>query len=415
MRVVQKFGGTSVADLKRIRTVAQIVKSEVDKGHEVAVVVSAMAGVTDQLVKWTDDISSEKSRKCLEESDVVLASGEQVTTGLLTLALKDLGVEAQSFMGWQLPILTDTCHGHARIVDIQTDSITACFAQKKVAVIAGFQGMTSDRRITTVGRGGTDTTAVALAAELGACRCDIYTDVDGVYTADPRIVPVARKLNQITYEEMLELASQGAKVLQTRAVEVAMRHRVPVRVLSSFNDNPGTLVTSEDQIMEREFVSGVTCNRDEAKMTVRGLKNHVTDTARIIGPLADATIHVDMIIKNVPGKGQASDLTFTVPKGQKAKAVMILEEIKEQLGYSELTADDHVAKVSVVGVGMRTHVGVARIMFDALAGKNIDIQVISTSEIKISVLIDADYADLAVQTLHAAYKLEQAAPISCTQ
>ena len=407
MRIVQKFGGTSVADIKRIRIVAQIVKSEVDKGNDVVVVVSAMAGVTDQLVKWCDEITSHKRNKFLDEADVVLASGEQVTTGLLTLALKDIGIEAMSWMGWQLPIETDGYHGHARIMDIHTESLVDCFKQKKVAVIAGFQGITTNKRITTVGRGGTDTTAVALAAELDADRCDIYTDVDGVYTADPRIVAKARKLDQITYEEMLELASQGAKVLQTRAVEVAMRHNVPVRVLSSFTDNPGTLVTSECQIMEREFVSGVTLNRDEAKVTIRGLKNHASDASRIFGPLAEANINVDMIIKNVPAKGQAADLTFTVPQDDKAKAVMILENVKGQLGYTELISDDNVAKVSVVGVGMRSHAGVARVMFDALASKNIDIQVISTSEIKISVLVNEEYAELAVRTLHAAYNLER--------
>ena len=403
-RIVQKFGGTSVADVERIKNVAHRVRREVEDGNEVAVVVSAMAGVTNQLVDWTRETSRLHDAR---EYDVVVASGEQVTAGLLALALQDLGVDARSWLGWQIPLRTDGMHGKARIEAIEVAEIGRRLAAGQVAVIAGFQGIGPRGRITTLGRGGSDTSAVALAAALGADRCDIFTDVDGVYTSDPRIVAKARKLGRITYEEMLEMASQGAKVLQTRSVEMAMNHRVRVQVLSSFSDTPGTLVVDEDEIVEQQVVSGIAYSRDEAKITVQKVADRPGVAAAIFGPLADRAINVDMIVQNVSEDGLA-DLTFTVARADLDRAVSVLEECRALLGFAALTPDSNVVKISVIGVGMRSHAGVAQQMFQTLADKGINIQVISTSEIKVSVLIAAEYAELALRALHTAYGLDAA-------
>jgi aspartate kinase len=402
-RIVQKFGGTSVADVARIKSVAQRVKREVDAGNEVAVIVSAMAGVTNQLEGWTSDTSRLHDAR---EYDVVVASGEQVTAGLLALALQEIGVNARSWLGWQVPIRTDGVHGKARIQEIPTDDLIRRMGEGQVAVVAGFQGIGSDNRITTLGRGGSDTSAVALAAALHADRCDIFTDVDGVYTTDPRIVAKARKLDRITYEEMLEFASQGAKVLQTRSVEMAMNHRVRVQVLSSFTDVPGTLVVDEDEIVEKRVVSGIAYNRDEAKITVQKVADRPGVAAAIFGPLADHAINVDMIVQNVSEDGKFTDLTFTVGKADLERAVKVLEAKRKEVGFAALKPDPNVVKISVIGVGMRSHAGVAKEMFHALAAKGINIQVISTSEIKVSVLVAEEYTELAVRALHTAYGLD---------
>lgn len=406
-RIVMKFGGTSVADLDRIRNVARRVKREVEAGNQVAVVVSAMAGVTNQLVAWCTELSPLHDAR---EYDAVVATGEQVTTGLLAIALQEIGVEARSWQGWQIPIQTDAAHGKARIQGIDGSELVRRMEAGQVAVVAGFQGVGSDNRITTLGRGGSDTSAVALAAGLKADRCDIYTDVDGVYTTDPRIVPKARKLARISYEEMLELASVGAKVLQTRSVELAMNERVRVRVLSSFkdsgpNDDEGTLVVDEDEIVEKEIVSGIAYSRDEAKITVRRVPDRPGIAASIFGALSESNVNVDMIVQNISADG-TTDMTFTVGKSDLPRARAALDEVKQQIGYAELLEDPDVAKISVVGVGMRSHAGVANTMFRALADKAINIQVISTSEIKVSVLIAAEYTELAVRALHTAYGLD---------
>jgi len=423
-RIVQKFGGTSVAGIDRIRNVAQRVKREVDSGSQVAVVVSAMAGVTNQLVAWSSEASAAKPRAAnaapgqaalagagigLEdgrEYDVVVASGEQVTAGLLALALQALGLKARSWLGWQVPLKTDAVHGKARILDIPVDAIAACMARGEVAVLAGFQGIGPDGRITTLGRGGSDTSAVALAAALHAERCDIFTDVDGVYTTDPRIVAKAKKLDRITYEEMLEFASQGAKVLQTRSVELAMNHRVRVQVLSSYEDVPGTLVVDEDEIVEKQVVSGIAYSRDDAKVTLQAVPDRPGVAASIFGPLAEAAINVDMIVQNISEDGKTTDLTFTVAKSDLARTVKALEAQRKTLGYAALKPDPNVVKISVIGVGMRSHAGVAQKMFSTLAEKNINILVISTSEIKVSVLVSEEYTELAVRALHTAYGLD---------
>ncbi len=402
-RIVQKFGGTSVAGIDRVRAVAAKIKAEVDAGNQVAVVVSAMGETTDQLDRWAREISPLHDAR---EYDVVLSSGEQVTIGLLALALQDIGVDARSWLAWQLPIVTDDAHGKARIKAIETEEIERRLAAGQVAVLPGFQGLGPDNRVTTLGRGGSDTSAVALAAALGAERCDIYTDVDGVYTCDPRVVAKARKLERVTYEEMLEMASQGAKVLQTRAVAMAMRHRVRLQVLSSFADGPGTLVVDEDEIVEQEVVSGITYNRDEAKITLIGVPDRPGVAAGIFGPLTDGNINVDMIVQNVSADGTTTDLTFTVAKADFERALGALEQRREDLGYKQIISDNNVVKVSVIGVGMRSHAGVAQKMFSTLAEKGINIQVISTSEIKVSVLIAEDYTELALRALHTAYGLD---------
>ena len=409
-RIVQKFGGTSVGDIERIRNVARKVEAEVRAGHQVAVVVSAMAGVTNSLVKYCTELNPIYDAG---EYDSVVASGEQVTAGLLAIALQTIGIPARSWLGWQLPLRTDGTHGKARILDIETTEILRSMDSGEVAVVAGFQGMASTGRITTLGRGGSDTSAVALAAALKADRCDIYTDVDGVYTTDPRIVSKARKLSRITYEEMLELASVGAKVLQTRSVEVAMKHRVRVQVLSSFakesgSSLPGTLVVDEDENVEQLLVSGIAYSRDEAKVTLVQVADRPGVAAGIFGPLADAAINVDMIVQNVSADGKATDMTFTVGKADMERALKLLEAAKNEFGYQRLISDDNVVKVSVIGVGMRSHAGVAQRMFKTLAEKGINIQVISTSEIKVSVLIAEEYAELALRALHTAFGLDQA-------
>ncbi|GAA5265255.1 MAG: aspartate kinase [Acidiphilium sp.] len=403
-RLVMKFGGTSVADLERIRNVAARVAQAVAAGDEVAVVVSAMAGTTNQLVGWCQELSPLYDAR---EYDTVVATGEQVTAGLLAIALQTIGVEARSWVGWQIPLATDGQHGKARIDHIEGAELIRRMQAGQVPIVAGFQGVGPDHRITTLGRGGSDTSAVALAAALKADRCDIYTDVDGIYTTDPRIVAKARKLSHITYEEMLELASVGAKVLQTRSVELAMKERVRVQVLSSFSDAPGTLVVDEDEIMEQEMVAGIAYSRDEAKLTVRRVPDRPGVAAAVFFPLAEAGINVDMIVQNVSEDG-TTDMTFTLNKTELPRARAVLESLHDSIGYAELAADSDVAKISVVGVGMRSHAGVAGTMFKALAGRGINIQVISTSEIKVSVLIAAEYTELAVRALHTAYGLDVA-------
>ena len=402
-RIVMKFGGTSVGDTNRIKNVAQRVKREVEAGNEVAVVVSAMSGTTNQLVAWTREISSLHDAR---EYDTVVATGEQVTVGLLALALQDLGINARSWLGWQIPFRTDGIHGKARIEKIETELMIERFGQGQVAVVAGFQGIGPDNRITTLGRGGSGTSAVALAAALNADRCDIYTDVDGVYTTDPRIVSRARKIDRITYEEMLELASQGAKVLQTRSVAMAMQFGVRVQVLSSFEDKPGTLVVDEDEIVEQQVVTGIAYSPDEAKITLVNVPDRPGVAATIFGSLADAAINVDMIVQNVGQNVAATDMTFTVGKTDVDRTASVLAGLRSELKYSEIVTDPNVCKVSVVGVGMRSQPGVAKTMFQTLADKSINIQVISTSEIKVSVLIAAEYTELAVRALHTAFGLD---------
>ncbi len=403
-RIVMKFGGTSVADLDRIRAVARRVKREVLAGHEVAVVVSAMAGVTNQLVSWCQELSPLHDAR---EYDTVVATGEQVTAGLTAIALQAEGIDARSWQGWQIPIRTDDAHGKARIEAIEAGELRRRMKLGQVPVVAGFQGLGPDQRITTLGRGGSDLSAVALAAALEADRCDIFTDVDGVYTTDPRIVPRARKLARISYEEMLELASVGAKVLQTRSVELAMKRRVRLQVLSSFEDVPGTLVVDEDEIVEKELVSGVAYSRDEAKLTLRRVPDRPGIAASVFGPLAQANINVDMIVQNVSADG-LTDLTFTVGRADLARARAVLDSHRERIGFEDLVVDPAVAKVSVVGIGMRSHAGVANTMFRTLAERGINIEVISTSEIKISVLIREEATELAVRALHSAYGLDRA-------
>ena len=402
-RIVQKFGGTSVADLERIRHVAGRVKAEYDRGNEVAVVLSAMSGVTNDLVLKVSEISRLHDSR---EYDVVVASGEQVTCGLMALALQDIGVPARSWLGWQVPFHTDDVHGKARIVDVDASRIVGQFGDGVVAVVAGFQGVSPQDRITSLGRGGSDTSAVALAAAVNANRCDIYTDVDGVYTSDPRIVTRAQKLEKITYEEMLEMASQGTKVLQTRAVELAMNRGVRIQVRSTFEDLPGTLVVDEDEIVEQQVVSGIAYSRDEAKITLVSVADRPGVAAGIFGPLSDASVNVDMIVQNVSADSKRTDMTFTVGKSDFDRAVSVLEGVKEKISFESLSADPDVVKVSVIGVGMRSHAGVAQQMFQALAEKGINIQVISTSEIKISVLIAEEYTELALRALHTAYGLD---------
>jgi aspartate kinase len=402
-RVVQKFGGTSVADIDRIQNVAAKVKAEHDRGNEVAVVVSAMAGTTNELVNQTIAIAKLHD---VREYDSVVAAGEQISAGLTALALQQLGIDARSWLGWQIPIHTDDAHGKARILSIETDELSKRMAAGQVPVVAGFQGLGPNNRITTMGRGGSDTSAVALAAALGADRCDIFTDVEGVFTTDPRIVAKAHKLEKITYEEMLEMASLGAKVLQTRSVEMAMNHGVRLQVRSSFSDAPGTLVVDEEEIVEQEIVSGIAYNKDEAKITLVRVADQPGVAASIFGPLSAAHINVDMIVQNISEDGKATDMTFTVAKADFDRAKEVLESHRKTLNYDRLIGDSNVVKISIIGVGMRSHAGVAQTMFTALADKGINIQVISTSEIKVSVLISDDYAELALRALHTAYGLD---------
>jgi aspartate kinase len=403
---VQKFGGTSVADLERIRAVASRIKRARDAGDRIAVVVSAMAGTTNQLVDWVTEIGGPHHDRA--EYDVVVSSGEQVTVGLLALALQTAGAPARSFLGWQAPVKTDGAHGRARIKVLDAALLRASLERGEVAVLAGFQGVSADHRVTTLGRGGSDTTAVATAAALGAERCDIFTDVDGVYTSDPRIVAKAHRLERVTYEEMLEMASLGAKVLETRSVALAMQSGVRIRVLSSFADGTGTLVVDENEIVEQQIVSGIAYSRDEAKITLVGVADRPGVAATIFGPLAEADINVDMIVQSVSADGDTTDLTFTVGRGDLARTIAALEAMRDQLGYREIATDGEVVKVSVIGVGMRSHAGTAHVMFRTLAERGINIQAISTSEIKISVLIDEAYTELALRALHTAYGLDAA-------
>ncbi|AZY93246.1 MULTISPECIES: aspartate kinase [Paracoccus] len=415
--LVMKFGGTSVADLDRIKNAARKVQREVERGYDVIVIVSAMSGKTNELVGWVEQTSPLFDAR---EYDAVVSSGENVTAGLMSLTLQEMGVPARSWQGWQVPINTTAAYSAARFVDIPRKNLDQKFAEGfKVAVVAGFQGLSPEGRITTLGRGGSDTTAVAFAAAFDAERCDIYTDVDGVYTTDPRITSRARKLPRIAFEEMLELASLGAKVLQTRSVELAMRYKVRLRVLSSFEDtdeNSGTLICDEDEIMESKVVNGVASSRDEAKITLVTVEDRPGISAAIFAPLADAGVNVDMIVQNISEKdyddhpGSVTDMTFSVPINQVERAKRAMEEARQagHIAYDELVVDTEVAKVSVVGIGMRSHAGVAARMFKALADENVNIKVISTSEIKISVLIDRKYMELAVQALHDAFELEKA-------
>lgn len=404
-RIVQKFGGTSVADLDRIRAVAQRVKQEVDAGHQVAVVVSAMAGTTNQLVAWARDIGPLHDAR---EYDTIVASGEQVTVGLLAIALQNIGIDARSWLGWQIPFHTDGVHSAARIEHIDTASIAECLDKGQVVVAAGFQGISPEGRITTLGRGGSDTSAVALAAALEANRCDIYTDVDGVYTTDPRIMPKARKLNHVTFEEMLEMASAGAKVLETRSVAMAMRHNVNLQVRSSFTSDEGTMVVDEDNDMEKQKISGIAYSRDEAKVTLVGLPDKPGIAATIFEKLAENHINVDMIVQSASPDKSRTDITFSVGALNAEKAVACLKTIESDLEYKDIVSDPDVAKVSIIGTAMRSQPGIAKTMFAILAEKGINLHVISTSEIKISVLIDADYTELAVRSLHDAFGLEEA-------
>jgi aspartate kinase len=419
-RLVMKFGGTSVADIDRIRNVALHVKREVDAGHEVAVVVSAMSGATDQLVTWCEQSLKRRHIFDAREYDAVVASGEQVSAGLLAIALQDLDVNARSWQGWQLPIETSGAHGSARILDVDGESLLRRFKERgEVAVIAGFQGINPETgRITTLGRGGSDTSAVAIAAAIGAHRCDIYTDVDGVYTTDPRVVPRAKRLDRIAFEEMLELASLGAKVMQVRSVELGMVHNVRIFVRSSFDppdkidphgNPPGTLICDEGEIMEQQTVTGIAFSRDEAQISVRQVLDKPGIAAALFGPLAEANINVDMIVQNVSSDGKTTDITFTVPAADYQRALDVIAKAKREISYARLDGATDVAKISVIGIGMRSHAGVAAQAFKALAERSINIRAITTSEIKFSILIDAAFTELAVRTLHSLYGLDKAA------
>jgi len=400
--LVMKFGGTSVADLECIHNAALKIKREVEAGWKVAVIVSAMSGETNRLVGLVRETSTLYDAR---EYDAVVASGEQVTSGLMALTLQAMDVPARSWQGWQIPLKTNSSHGAARIEEIDTTAMLAKFDEGfDVAVCAGFQGISPENRIATLGRGGSDTSAVAIAAALKAERCDIYTDVDGVYTTDPRLEPSARKIDRIAFEEMLELASQGAKVLQTRSVELAMRYKVPLQVRSSFSDVPGTIVCDEEEIVESNVVTGVAFSRDEAKITLQDVSDRPGVAAAIFGPLADANVNVDMIVQNISDDGR-TDMTFTVHLDDFERARATIDGAKDDIGFEGVVADRDVAKVSVVGIGMRSHTGVAQRMFSALATEGVNIQVITTSEIKVSVLVQRKYMELAVQSLHAAFDL----------
>ncbi|MCX5514495.1 aspartate kinase [Kaistia algarum] len=415
-RLVMKFGGTSVADIDRIRNVARHVKREVDAGWEVAVVVSAMSGKTNELVAWTRAAAPMHDAR---EYDAVVASGEQVTSGLLAICLQEIGVNARSWQGWQIPIRTDGAHGAARILDIDGSKLIERLGEGQVAVIAGFQGIGPDNRIATLGRGGSDTSAVAIASAIGAARCDIYTDVDGVYTTDPRIVPKAKRLDRVSHEEMLEMASLGAKVLQVRSVELAMVHGVRTFVRSSFDDPadprlldvdnpPGTLICDEDEIVEKQVVTGIAYSKDEAQISLREVADKPGVAAAVFVPLAEANINVDMIVQNVSEDGTTTDMTFTLPTADFDRAMAVLEGARASIGYVSIQGSGDLVKVSVIGIGMRSHAGVAASAFQALAGKGINIRAITTSEIKISILIDSAYTELAVRTLHSLYGLDAA-------
>ena len=421
-RIVMKFGGTSVADLERIYNVARHVKREVEAGNQVAVVVSAMSGKTNELVGWVQNMPKVCGASSpfydAREYDTIVASGEQVTSGLLAIALQSIGVDARSWQGWQIPIKTDNAHGAARIQDIDGSEIVRRMEMGQVAVVAGFQGIGPDNRVATLGRGGSDTSAVAIAAGVKADRCDIYTDVDGVYTTDPRVEPKAKRLSKISFEEMLEMASLGAKVLQVRSVELAMVHKVRTFVRSSFTDPdapgmgdpinpPGTLICDEDEIVEQQVVTGIAFAKDEAQISLRRVADRPGVSAAIFGPLAEEHINVDMIVQNVSEDGSKTDMTFTIPTGDVDKALKVLDKVKGEIGFDNIQSETGLAKISVIGIGMRSHAGVAATAFKALAEKGINIRAITTSEIKISILIDGPYAELAVRTLHAVYGLDK--------
>ncbi len=414
-RLVMKFGGTSVADIERIRNVARHVKREIDAGHDIAVIVSAMSGATNQLVEWCREASVLHDAR---EYDAVVATGEQVTSGLLAIALQSIGVNARSWQGWQLPIATSDAHAAARILDVNGEELTKRFeTRKEVAVICGFQGVhQASGRITTLGRGGSDTSAVAVAAAIRAERCDIYTDVDGVYTTDPRVVPKARRLDKIAFEEMLEMASLGAKVMQVRSIELGMVHQVRIFVRSSFDapdaidpraTPPGTLICDEAEIMEQQVVTGIAFSKDEAQISIRRVQDKPGVAASIFGPLSEANINVDMIVQNVSGDGATTDLTFTVPAADYDRAKDTIAKARTQIGYERLDGATDVAKISVIGIGMRSHAGVAANAFRALAERGINIRAITTSEIKFSLLIDEAFTELAVRTLHSLYGLDK--------
>ena len=418
-RIVMKFGGTSVANLDRIRHVSRLVEAEVKDGNDVAVVVSAMSGETNRLVALVDALDADRignedihGGEIEDEYDSIVATGEQVTSGLLAIALRRRGLKARSWLGWQIPLRTDMAHSKARIAEIESSAIGPSMEAGNVAVVAGFQGISDDGRISTLGRGGSDTSAVALAVALKADRCDIYTDVDGIYTTDPRIAKDARRLNRIAFEEMLELASLGAKVLQTRSVELAMNNNLPIRVLTSMadagDDNPGTLVCNEDETMEERVVSGVAYSRDEAQITLLQLQDQPGMVAKVCKAMSEANVIVDMIVQGISRNDNAANLTFTVGKRDLDKALKALEKSKGHIGFEAIKSDDNVTKVSVVGIGMRSHTGVAQTMFEALAERGINVEVIATSEIKISVLIDSEYTELAVRALHNAFGLHEA-------
>ena len=401
--IVMKFGGTSVADIDCIKKVAQKVVNQYKKNKKIVVVVSAMSGATDNLVNLTNQISEKRN---LEEYDVVVSSGEQVTAGLLAMAISDLSVKSRSLMGWQIPIITDDTHYKAIIENISNTNILTLLNNEEIVVIPGFQGVTSENRISTLGRGGSDTSAVAIAASIKAERCDIYTDVDGVYTADPRMVPKAKKLKKISYEEMLEMASQGAKVLQTRSVALAMKYKLKINVLSSFEDKEGTFVVDEEEIMEKNIVSGIAFSLDEAKLTVVGLPDKPGQASKLFSSLGERAINVDMIVQSSSADRNATDLSFTVPKSELNESLKVMNSIQKEIGFETITTDSDVAKIAVIGIGMKSQSGVAQKMFDTLAEKSINLKVISTSEIKISVLIDAAYMELAARSLHTAFDLD---------
>ena len=403
-RYLLKFGGTSLSDINQIQNIASKIKSISDQGHELIVVVSAMSGYTNELISMVSEVSSKYDP---QEYDVIVSSGEQISAGLLSISLKEIGLAARSWLGWQVPILTEGIHSFSRIKDIDVTAIEDCLKDKQIPVICGFQGVSSKNRISTLGRGGSDTSAVALAAVVKADRCDIYTDVDGVYTSDPRVVAKAKKIDKVTYEEMLEMASLGAKVLQTRSVELAKNEKVRLQVLSSFNNVSGTMVVDEDEILEKEIVSGIAYSPNEAKITVSGVSDKPGIAAKIFGPLADSGINVDMIVQNISLDNKTTDLTFTVTRNQLTQAISVLEDNMDELGYKNIISNDQVVKVSVVGVGMKSHPGVAQKMFSTLGQKGINIHVISTSEIKVSVLIDEEYTELAVRSLHTVYGLDE--------
>jgi aspartate kinase len=405
--IVQKFGGTSVGDIARIKNVAHKVKAELDMGNKVVVVVSAMSGVTNQLVDYANQVSNLQSDEALAEYDSVVATGEQVTSGLLALELQSIGYKARSFQGWQIPIKTDEIHSKARIEDIEGDTILKSLEEFDVVVVAGFQGINSvTNRVATLGRGGSDTSAVAVAAAIKADRCDIYTDVEGVYTTDPRITDKAQKLDKVSYEEMLEMAYSGSKVLQTRSVAMAMAHNVRVRVLSTFSNNSGTILVNNEEIMERRLVTGISYSKNDIRITLMNMPDHPGLSSSIFGALAQKEVNIDMIVQNISADSKSVDITFTTPKEELERAKNAIEAVKDKLNYTQMLIDENIAKISVIGVGMSSHSGVAYTMFKTLADKGINILLISTSEIKISVLINKEYGELAVRILHSAYGLD---------